>query len=633
MIDTPKAKAYRYKSLPAGEPAPGRAAGFMTAREWVADTVAALPWLWRDALQKRWDSKREHEPSGANLDVLVAARELMDSQRAGLRPDAGDQQIRARARVMAGHFREGLAKRLGLDAVAWAVGSLVRDGLAQFWPCGWGEKPRCTLSAGLARLKCRMFWSRALRRLFAKTVERCSIGLGLVNKAAQLYVSDMSVTRRGNQLRSSREAMQRTELENEYGQRVKLADLAAKSTSNKAVRRAELMTRISGFDVVAQGVGHEATFITVTCPSAMHKFTDRGRHGVAENPKFNGSTPGQAQAYLSGQWAKCRAWLQRRNVELYGFRVAEPHHDGCPHWHFLLFHPAEASEVLQAGFLRYFLHNAAPTERGAAQHRVKFERIDRSKGSAAAYLAKYIAKNVDGYGVGEDLFGSPAVESSRRVDAWASTWGIRQFQQLGGAPVGVWRELRRINPEELPGDLLPRELTDSMAAVNIKDDDAGAKWADGWATYTRSQGGPCVHRDLRPIKLLKRPNGEINRYEEARPDDVVGVACAGRNWHKPAHMVAMLGELRAPSVPRPAAAQIESERAQWRVVGEGEALPLGAAGRPWTRVNNCTQTLVETPAGARSVSIVHRSKLGRWRPLRPVEPAPGSPPASNWSTS
>jgi hypothetical protein len=57
----------------------------------------------------------------------------------------------------------------------------------------------------------------------------------------------------------------------------------------------------------------------------------------------------------------------------------------------LLWHPVTVTDEILSAFRRYFLCNDSPNERGADVHRVKSERMNRAKGSAVSYIAKYIA--------------------------------------------------------------------------------------------------------------------------------------------------------------------------------------------------------------------------------------------------
>ena len=63
-------------------------------------------------------------------------------------------------------------------------------------------------------------------------------------------------------------------------------------------------------------------------------------------------------------------------------------------------------------------------------------------------MAKYVAKNIGGIQDEKSDEGNISSEDGfKRVEAWASTWRIRQFQQIGGHSVTVWRELRRIESD------------------------------------------------------------------------------------------------------------------------------------------------------------------------------------------
>ncbi len=412
-----------------------------------------------------------------------------------------------------------------------------------------------------ARVTDPAWWTKQLRSQCGRKFEHAAIRLGFVSKFAGAYASDETVKRRQEQNHRNSKILAQTKLENELEQSFTLAELAAKGNANKSIRRGELMLRMRGIEDIATECGDVGLFITLTCPSKFHAI--QWGSGTT-NPNYTGATPRDAQAYLMQVWARVRAKLHRNGCRPYGFRIAEPHHDGCPHWHVLLFvNPAQV-ELLESAVREHGLAEDGD-EPGAAKQRVKFVRIDPAKGTAAGYIAKYVSKNInddhihdhiqeDGLTVGTDLAGDEIIKASQRVEAWASTWGIRQFQGIGCPPVTVWRELRRIKAERI--EKAPDDIKRAWAAAQKID---GSKQAD-FAEYIRAQGGVNQGRAYAIAVALKQSEiqGRYGLEEGSRP---VGIY--------------------AKRIPH---AVYESVRYRWKKSGR-----IAEPAFPWTRVNNCTQ--------------------------------------------
>ncbi len=340
------------------------------------------------------------------------------------------------------------------------------------------------------RLCDHQWWLRQLRHSHAKAREVAAIRAGLVGRTKSLYVSDDTLDRRQQQNRRNKQTLEGIKLRSESGQVMSLSDIAAAGVSNPDNRRAELMTRVTGFEQLSIKYGHQAEFITATCPSRMHAVTKDGK----PNAKYDGTTPDEAQRYLVEVWARVRAKFHRDGFKFYGLRVAEPHHDGTPHWHLILFYKPgkitlpngnryEAVHYMRGVFKTHFLQDNGE-ETGAAKNRVKFVAINPLKGTAAGYVVKYVSKNIGGIeGEKSDEGNQSSETASARVDAWASTWRIRQFQQVGGHSVTVWRELRRVDEASINPDF--RQLLRAWRAVQGIREKRKASFAD----YIEAMGG------------------------------------------------------------------------------------------------------------------------------------------------
>lgn len=611
-------------------------------REALEALAAGLPARWRNNLVSRLEQKVGGYPKGARIALGKAAFEAKDEIYAAVRTlaavrvplDAQDADICARADALADWcvslgalvapvrpavvtFHDSTARRdrLGMT-LRQASGDLC--GPPAFWPrlaekmgqvaADQGIAPpgeRRGARSACARMMCPLWWRSALRKHHARSVEGTAIALGLVNKKVDIYVSRESLARRQQQNKRNADTLARTVATNEHGQEFTLAELAAKGTANKKIRRNELMTRIAGFEKIARDLGHAGSFITITCPSRMHRWrTVNGGTHVIENPKYDGTTPREAQAYLSALWARARAKLARQKIRLYGFRIAEPQQDATPHWHCLFFHAQEHAETV-ADVIKHYALQDSPDERGAHARRVDVKAIDWNKGSAAGYIAKYVAKNIDGHALETDLTGEPILTVPARVEAWAATWGIRQFQQVGGPPVTVWREMRRV--ASLAADA-PAHLIAAHLACN-RDKTEGRERAADWAAYVEAQGGVYCGRKY-AIRLAHEDREGQGRYGDAIAPAIVGVATMGtrrvidgicdymdfdRYFAKSTRYTWTMsaGHVATDT----AAIKVEDgTRFAWEFRNAlGVSLAVARRAAPWTRVTNCTGAVDPDP--------------------------------------
>lgn len=589
------------------------------AREHMERVIRCAPAAWQSAVRERLDAEAppilarnlsdrewlQQPPEWAQAwDLMQAVADYEDEFGQASLWNLDDYEICAMAKKLAGEADE-------LDALAIGQGATLEarvDSIRLLVRCvGVAEDKPITGEPAIKRAQDAAWWRRRLRVHVARVVEAGAVGLGLVHARRGGYVSSEGLGRRQAQLRRNAEALKRTLYRNEAGQVYSLHELAALGNSNPVVRGGELMTRIRGAEEYADARAHVGLFLTLTLPSRFHpvKLGSGGR--PHPNKKYQGATPRDGQLWLRDKWAKTRAALAREGVRMYGLRVAEPHHDATPHWHALIWAEDEAAALAIEEKVKDYWLSDDGDEPGAEEHRVKVKRM--IKGGAAGYVAKYIAKSVGNVALAEhmDVVNGQQIQldlgptdpanvketepGHKRVDAWAATWGIRQFQTIGMPSVTVWRELRRVTPDQL--ELFSQEGDRAAVRAFQACHRRGEIRAD-WRLFMEAMGGHALPRKCWHLRTAHRTPepGTVNKYgEEVKVGRVVGLeAQRGRmrgHWlvSRRIAWAPVIGESQH-------AAQVGNEGdAAGQAQGDGTATARAALPRAWTGFNNCTARL------------------------------------------
>ena len=347
-----------------------------------------------------------------------------------------------------------------------------------------------THASTIARMIDPDVWERKLKQRSKQQDEQIIRDKGRIFRDGEVYSSDRNVNQFIEMQKDNQEFLKRQRVISDQGDELSLAEIAAKTVANPAHRRTEMMTRMRGTEEIAKAMGFTCLFITLTAASIFHpkRFiktkssnqADQSDHPNSplprppqgegggkrhqqgyfiDNPNYQpiltikdkdgktqkiANTPKVSHEFIKRIMNRSIAKFKRDDINYMGYKVVEPHHDGTPHWHLAFFvHPDQKAQVIEI-FTHYALMEYGD-EKGAQQRRVVIKDYEAKKGSVTGYMAKYISKGISGRDVGEDYeSGLDAEDSTIRLLAWKSLWGIRQFSFFGSPSVTVWRELRRI---------------------------------------------------------------------------------------------------------------------------------------------------------------------------------------------
>lgn len=210
--------------------------------------------------------------------------------------------------------------------------------------------------------------------------------------------------------------------------RIPLSDIVISAYHSPERYYSEIQNRVNTLEKIANQRKLKPLFMTLTLPSEYHRYKTTKSGKLIENPSYNGTKVKESVKILTKMFAKLRQDRSLKELskeERIYFRVNEPHKDGTPHTHILMFVPSDRIERIKNAYLRLFDNRANDIQ-------IITDNINNS----VAYVMKYINKTLPLSKKGT------LSEKEKYLNAWYSKNRIVRFNSSKTlAPLGLYRLL------------------------------------------------------------------------------------------------------------------------------------------------------------------------------------------------
>jgi hypothetical protein len=226
----------------------------------------------------------------------------------------------------------------------------------------------------------------------------------------------------------------------------------------------EIQNRVNTLVQYAEGKNLKPLFMTLTLPSKYHRLRMIKNGIFKDNPKYEDFTPTEAKKELTKMFARLRQDRSLKELskdERVYFRITEPHKDGTPHSHILLFVPSDRIDKVIEAFNRLFCKNKKIND---------IQKITADIKNSVAYIMKYINKTLP-LSKKDNLS-----QKEECLHYWYNAHRITRFNSSNSlAPICIYRKtfdklsLRALTKIYRDNELEISEDIDNKTILEIKD--------------------------------------------------------------------------------------------------------------------------------------------------------------------